>query len=158
MRWRPWLLESMDRGSRVDQLLLLQAGESRAASSFTARPKCRLRLEEHELERRAPLVRRIPRDVRGVRKRRPGRHRRPAPLVRRSVGAHDREALVLNSEDSVTRALQAQIDGMQAADYDRSDVLESRVEILNGVTALYRSHFSRHRSDSSDRLALVAPG
>ena len=39
---------------------------------------------------------------------------------------------------------------MQAANYDRSEVLESRVEILNRVSALYRGHFSRRRSDRSE--------
>ena len=62
----------------------------------------------------------------------------------------ERGALVLNSEASVTRALREQIDGMQAADYNRSDVLESGLEILNGVSALYRGHFSRRRSDRSE--------
>ena len=62
----------------------------------------------------------------------------------------DRGALALESEDSVARALKEQIDAMRAAGYDRSDVLESHVEILNAVTALYRGHFSRRTSDGSE--------
>ena len=64
--------------------------------------------------------------------------------------ATDAGALALNSKDSVAHALQEQIDGMRAANYARSEVLESRVEILNGVSALYRAHFSRRRSDRSE--------
>jgi hypothetical protein len=62
----------------------------------------------------------------------------------------DAGALALESKDSVARAVQEQIDGMQAANYDRSEVLESRAEILNGVSALYRGHFSRRRGDGSE--------
>lgn len=62
----------------------------------------------------------------------------------------DRGALALNSEDSVARALEEQIDGMRSAGYDRTLLLESHVEILNAVSALYRGHFSRRRSDGSE--------
>jgi hypothetical protein len=62
----------------------------------------------------------------------------------------DRGALALDSEDSVARALTEQIDGMRAAGYERSELLESRVELLNAVTALYHGHFSRRTSDGSE--------
>jgi hypothetical protein len=62
----------------------------------------------------------------------------------------DRGALVLDSEDGVARALEQQIGGMRAAGYDRSHVLESRVESLNAVSELYRGHFSRRRGDGRE--------
>lgn len=62
----------------------------------------------------------------------------------------DEGVLALSSEAEVVRAAQQQIDGMRAADYDRSEVLESHVEVLNKVSAIYRGHLSRQRSDGSE--------
>jgi hypothetical protein len=62
----------------------------------------------------------------------------------------DRGALALDSEDSVARALEEQIDALRAAGYDRSLLLESHVETLNALSALYRGHFSRRASDGSE--------
>jgi hypothetical protein len=62
----------------------------------------------------------------------------------------DRGAFALNSEERVARALTEQLDGMRAADYDHSDVLEARMEILNTVCSLYRGHFSRRARDGSE--------
>jgi hypothetical protein len=62
----------------------------------------------------------------------------------------DEGVLTLSSEADVVRAAQQQIDGMRAAGYDRSEVLESHVEVLNNVSAIYRGHLSRQRSDGSE--------
>ena len=62
----------------------------------------------------------------------------------------DRGALALSSRDAVASALREQFDGMRAADYDRSDVLELRVEILDAVSAVYRGHFSRRAGDGRE--------
>jgi hypothetical protein len=47
----------------------------------------------------------------------------------------DDGVLSLTSEAEVRRALQQQIDGMRAAGYHRSEVLESHVEVLNMVSS-----------------------
>jgi hypothetical protein len=47
----------------------------------------------------------------------------------------DDGVLSLTSEAEVRRALQQQIDGMRAAGYHRSEVLESDVEVLNMVSS-----------------------
>jgi len=62
----------------------------------------------------------------------------------------DDGVLALTSEAEVTRAVQQQIDGMRAAGYHRSEVLESHVEVLNTVSAFYRALLSRERGDGSE--------
>lgn len=56
----------------------------------------------------------------------------------------------LTSDDQVAAALQHQVDGMRAAAYGRSEVLDSKVTVLNSTTALYRGTFSRQRSDGGE--------
>jgi hypothetical protein len=58
--------------------------------------------------------------------------------------------LVLTTEDDVTGAIRQQVEGMRAASYDRSDVLESDVTVLNRASILYRGDFSRRRRDGSE--------
>ena len=62
----------------------------------------------------------------------------------------------LMSEDQVVIAVRQQVDGMRAAAYDRSEVLDSEVCILNSTSALYRGTFSRRRSDGSEISRLAA--
>lgn len=56
----------------------------------------------------------------------------------------------LPSEDQVVAAVQQQVDGMLAASYARSEILDSEVTVLNSTSALYRGTFSRQRSDGSE--------
>jgi hypothetical protein len=58
--------------------------------------------------------------------------------------------LALTSDDRVVAAAQQQVDGMRAAGYDRSEVLDSEVTVLNSTSALYRGAFSRQRSDGGE--------
>jgi hypothetical protein len=44
----------------------------------------------------------------------------------------------LTSVDEVVAALQQQVDGMRAAAYGRSEILDSEVTVLNSTSALYR--------------------
>ena len=52
--------------------------------------------------------------------------------------------------DQVVAVLQPQIDGMRAAGYARTELLESQVTVLNSRSALYRGTFSRQRSDGGE--------
>jgi hypothetical protein len=56
----------------------------------------------------------------------------------------------LTSGDQVVAAVQPQLDGMRAAGYARSEILESEVTLVNSTSALYRGTFSYHRSDGSE--------
>lgn len=62
----------------------------------------------------------------------------------------DERVSMLGTRADVLRAVQRQVDGMRAADYARSDVLESHVEVLNHVSAIFRGHFSRRRRDGGE--------
>ena len=64
--------------------------------------------------------------------------------------------LVLTSDEQVVAAVQRQVDGMRAADYDRSEVLDFEVTTLNAASALCRGSFSRQRSDGSEISRLTA--
>ncbi|WP_426595890.1 hypothetical protein ACPPVS_06020 [Cellulomonas sp. McL0617] len=68
----------------------------------------------------------------------------------------DDEFVALTSDEQVVAALQPQIDGMRAAGYDRTEILESEVVVLNGASALYRGTFSRQRNDGSEIGRLTA--
>lgn len=68
----------------------------------------------------------------------------------------DDGCLALTSDDQVVAATQQQVDGMRAADYDHSEVLDSRVTILNATSALYRGTFSRQRRDGGEISRLTA--
>ena len=62
----------------------------------------------------------------------------------------------LTSDDQVVAAAQQQVDGMRAAGYDRSEILDSQATILNSTSALYRGSFSRRRSDGAEISRLTA--
>jgi hypothetical protein len=62
----------------------------------------------------------------------------------------------LTSDDQVVAAVQQQVDGMRAADYYRSEILDSEVGLLNSTSALYRGTFSRQRSDGGEISRLTA--
>jgi hypothetical protein len=56
----------------------------------------------------------------------------------------------LTTDDQVVAAVQPQIDGMRAANFDHSDVVDSDITVLNATSALYRATFSRQRSDGGE--------
>jgi hypothetical protein len=62
----------------------------------------------------------------------------------------DEGFFALTTGDQVIAVMQQQVDGMRAAAYNRSEVLDSEVTLLNAVSALYRATFSRQRSDGSE--------
>jgi hypothetical protein len=68
----------------------------------------------------------------------------------------DGGCLALTSDDQVVAAVQQQVDGMRAADYDHSQVLDSEVTILNATSALCRGTFSRRRRDGGEISRLTA--
>jgi hypothetical protein len=57
---------------------------------------------------------------------------------------------VAASEAQVVAIAQQQIDGMRAAKYHHSEVLESAVTLVNATSALVRGAFSRVRADGSE--------
>jgi len=56
----------------------------------------------------------------------------------------------LTKDDQVVAVVRQQVDGMRAAAYDHSEILDSDVSVLNSASALYRGTFSRQRSDGSE--------
>jgi hypothetical protein len=62
----------------------------------------------------------------------------------------------LASDGEVVAAVQQQVDGMRAAAYSRSEILDSEVTVLNSTSALYRGTFSRQRADGSEINRLTA--
>jgi hypothetical protein len=64
--------------------------------------------------------------------------------------------LALTSDDEVVATVQNQVDGMRAAAYDRSEVLDSEVSVVNSTSAFYRGTFSRQRIDGSEISRLAA--
>jgi hypothetical protein len=64
--------------------------------------------------------------------------------------------VALTSGDQVVAAVQQQVDGMRAADYARSEILDSDATVLNSTSALYRGTFSRQRSDGGEIARLTA--
>jgi hypothetical protein len=62
----------------------------------------------------------------------------------------------LTSDDQVVAAVQQQVDGMRAARYRGSEILDSEVTVLNSTSALYRGTFSRQRSDGGEISRLTA--
>jgi uncharacterized NTF2-like protein DUF6841 len=56
----------------------------------------------------------------------------------------------LADEDEVLGLARQQVDGMRAAGYDRSEVLDARTTVLNGSAALHRARFARLRADGSE--------
>ena len=62
----------------------------------------------------------------------------------------------LTSDDQVVAVARQQVDGMRAADYDHTEVLDFEVTVLNATSALYRGSFSRQRSDGREISRLAA--
>jgi len=56
----------------------------------------------------------------------------------------------LITQDQVVTAIQQQIDGLRAAAYHRSEVLDSKVTVINPTFAVYEGTFSRRRSDGGE--------
>jgi len=70
--------------------------------------------------------------------------------------ATDEDFVVGLSEEQVAAAVQTQIDGMLAADYDHSEVLDDETTVLNATSALHTASFSRRRRDESEIGQLTA--
>jgi hypothetical protein len=62
----------------------------------------------------------------------------------------DRGMLALTSDDQVAAAVRPQVEEMRAAGYDRSEVLDREVTVLNATSAIYRGTFSRRRRDGAE--------
>lgn len=62
----------------------------------------------------------------------------------------DDGVLTLTDTDQVVALVQSQVDGMRAAGYHDSAVLDRDISPLNAVSALYRGTFSRRRRDGSE--------
>jgi hypothetical protein len=62
----------------------------------------------------------------------------------------DAGVVSLTTGADVVAAARQQIEGMRAAGYDRSEVLDLDVSVLNATTALVRGRFARLRSDGSE--------
>ena len=62
----------------------------------------------------------------------------------------DEGVLCLTSEEHVVAAVQQQVDGMRAANYDHSEILTSDITVLNAMSALYRGEFSRQKRDGEE--------
>ena len=71
--------------------------------------------------------------------------------------ATDQGSIALTTEAQVLATGQQQIDGMRAAAYDHTDVVNREVTVLNATSALYRGQFSRRRADGGEinRLTLT---
>jgi hypothetical protein len=71
----------------------------------------------------------------------------------------DETAVSLTREEQVVDSVGQQVGRLRAADYDRTDTLDSETTMLNATTALHRAHFSWLRVDGSEiarmRLAYV---
>jgi hypothetical protein len=61
--------------------------------------------------------------------------------------ATDDGFVAMTSEDQIVAAVTPQLDGMRAANYDHSDVLDSDVTVLNATSAIYRGEYSYVRGD-----------
>jgi hypothetical protein len=62
----------------------------------------------------------------------------------------DATALALTREDQVVDAVRPQIERLRAADYDRTESLDSETIVLNATTTLHRADLSWRRADSSE--------
>jgi len=62
----------------------------------------------------------------------------------------------LSSDDQVVATVQQQVDGMRAAGYGQSQILDPQVTVLNSTSALYQGTFSRQRSDGAEISRLTA--
>jgi hypothetical protein len=62
----------------------------------------------------------------------------------------------LMTDEQVIAAIQPQVDGMRAAAYSHSEIIDFEVTVLNATSALYRATFSRRRSDGGEIQKLSA--
>ncbi len=62
----------------------------------------------------------------------------------------DDGVVALATGDEVTAMAQRQVDGMRAAEYDHSGVLDFEISHVNAVSALCRGSFSRRRRDGTE--------
>lgn len=62
----------------------------------------------------------------------------------------DQAVLALTTSDEVLGAARQQIERMRAADYERSETLESDTVALNATSSLHTAAFSRRRKDASE--------
>ena len=62
----------------------------------------------------------------------------------------------LTTDDQVVAAVQPQVDGMRAAAFDHSEIVDSDITVLNGTSALYRATFSRQKKDGDEIGRLTA--
>ena len=71
----------------------------------------------------------------------------------------DTTAVALTGDDEAVAAVGQQVQRLRAADYDRTETLESETTMLNATTALHRASLSWRRADDSEiarmRLAYV---
>ena len=58
--------------------------------------------------------------------------------------------------DQVVAAVKPQLDGMRAAGYARTEILDSDVTVVNSTSALYRGTLSRQRADGGEISRLTA--
>jgi hypothetical protein len=70
--------------------------------------------------------------------------------------ATDDGYVALTSGDQVVAVLQQQVDGMRAAGYAGTEILDSEVTVLNATSALYRGTMSRQRGDGGEVTRLTA--
>jgi len=63
----------------------------------------------------------------------------------------------LTAEEQVVAAVQQQVDGLRATNYDNTEILSSDITVLNANSALFRGEFSRrqHGGEEIDRLAVT---
>ena len=62
----------------------------------------------------------------------------------------DAKVLALTREDDVVEAVRPQIERLRAADYDRTETVDSETHVLNATTTLHRADFSWLRADGSE--------
>jgi hypothetical protein len=62
----------------------------------------------------------------------------------------DATALALTREDEVVDAVGQQIERLRAANYDRTETLDSETTVLNVTTTLHRADFSWLRADGTE--------
>lgn len=62
----------------------------------------------------------------------------------------DAGVFALTSADQVASAVRPQVEELRAAAYDRSEIVDREITILNATSALYRGTFSRRRRDGTE--------
>ncbi len=62
----------------------------------------------------------------------------------------DATAIALTGEDQVVDAVRPQIERLRAANYDRTEALDSETIVLNATTTLHRADLSWLRADGSE--------